>query len=87
MQAIHLILEGDGAWPELDDGRVVQHLGTGTTIAIAALQRGTRSGQPSVAFRFDLPDGSVVLAETTLRLFLATGDALRVRYPDVAALS
>lgn len=30
--------------------------------------------------RLELPDGRVVLAEMTLRLFLLAADALRVRY-------
>ncbi len=81
--AIDIKLSGDGAWPDLAEkaaeGRLV-HLGDGTVIGISALAGGMSSGGVSVAVRVDLPDGTVVVAETSLRLFLAAADALRARY-------
>lgn len=79
MVAIDLNLEGDGIWPDLR-GKHVIHLTDGSTIGIAALPGGMRSGRPSVAIRIDLDGQRVVFVETSLRLFLAAADALRARY-------
>ena len=74
-----------GAWPELVDalgaGRVV-HLANGAIIDVGALERGTTGGKPSIALKIDLPDGRVVVAETTLALFLTTADALQAKFGD-----
>ena len=35
------------------------------------------SGKASVAFRFELPDGTAVIAETSLALLTTAADALR----------
>ncbi len=75
-------LTGDGAWPDLLD-KTVHHLGNDAPpIQVSALADGMASGAPSVAIRIDLPNGEVVLAETSLALFLMAADALRVRYGD-----
>lgn len=81
MLAIHLKLDGDGAYPDLRDAsdRII-HLGNDTSLGVSALSGGMTSGKPSVMLRIDLPDGRVVLAETSMALFLATADALRARY-------
>ena len=52
------------------------HLGNGTPIEMGGLRGGMTSGKPSVAFCFTLPDGSVVLAETSLALLQAATVAL-----------
>jgi hypothetical protein len=39
-------------------------------ISVGLLQAGMESGKPSVSFIFELPDGRVVFAETSLALFL-----------------
>lgn len=46
-------------------------------IAVASLEGGLASGKASVAFVFDLPDGRVVFAETSLALLLTAARALR----------
>lgn len=84
MMRIELDLEGEGAWPDLKEkvaaGQVI-HLGNDAPpIGVTALNKGTTSGRPSVCLRVDLPDGRTVLAETSLRLFLAAADALRAYY-------
>lgn len=53
-----------------------------TPLRITALAGGMMSGAPSVMLRLDLPDGRTVLAQTSLRLFLAAADMLRARYGD-----
>ena len=46
------------------------------TIEVGSLSGGMESGQPSVAFCFGLPDGTVVVAETSLALFIAAARGL-----------
>ena len=84
MVALTIILQGDNAWPDLAQrivaGQVI-HLGNNApAIQVAALPGGMTNGGTSIMLRIDLPDGRVVLAETSLALFLAAADAFRVRY-------
>lgn len=60
----------------------VVHLAAETRLEVGALPNGMTSGKPSVAFCFPLPDGRVVVAETSLALFLSTADVTRARYGD-----
>lgn len=46
------------------------------TIEVGSLSGGMESGKPSVAFCFSLPDGTVVVAETSLELFVAAARGL-----------
>lgn len=74
-------LEGDGVWPDLQDKRdKIIHIGNGGHMEVAGLRGGMTSGRPSVMFRIDLPDGRVVMAETTMRLFLMAARAFDIRY-------
>lgn len=79
MPSIVLRLDGDGSWPDLKN-KTVHHVQT--DIAIVALPHGMRSGKPSVAIRVDLPNGEVVVAETSLALFLTAADGLKAKYGD-----
>jgi hypothetical protein len=45
------------------------------SISVGLLQKGMASGLSSVSFLFELPDGSIVFAETSLRLFLSCAQA------------
>lgn len=89
MAELQILLEGDGAWPDLMEKRArgtLVHLGNDAPpIQIAALAGGMSSGKPSVMIRLDLPDGTSVLAEMSLRLFLAAATALAGRYGDPSA--
>lgn len=79
MPAIHLNLEGDNAWPDLEpDGFVVGP----EEWRLAVLERGMSSGKPSIALRLDLPTGQTVIAQTSLAAWIAVTCALRGRYPD-----
>jgi len=70
MPGIQVILDGDGSMPDLADRMDdVIHL-TGSEISFHALKTGMTSGKSSVAIRVNLPDGKVVVAETSMRLFL-----------------
>lgn len=83
---VHLVikLEGDGVWTDLvkDDERII-HIGNGAPpLQITVLEGGMTSGKPSVSLRVDLPDGRIVIAETSLALLLAAADAFKARYGD-----
>lgn len=82
MPALNIILNGEGKFEDWRD-RKVYHLGNDApAIRIAALPHGMASGAASVMIGIELPDGSVVMAETSLRLFLAAARAFSIRYPD-----
>jgi hypothetical protein len=76
---IDLRLDGDGAWPDLIDRGVI-HLGDGTTIGMCVLPGGMTSGRHSVSLRLDLPDGNVVVAEASWRVFALAVQAIAARY-------
>ncbi len=84
MIGMRLELKGDGCWPDLEgkiDTPQVIHLGNDAPpIGVSALEGGLQSGGVSVCLRIDLPDGRIVLAETSLKLFLLAADALRARF-------
>lgn len=74
---LKFIEEGDNCWPELKEkiaeGKVVH---TTDTLHVAYLQGGMKSGKGSITLRYDLPDGRVVLAETSAAAFLAIATAI-----------
>jgi hypothetical protein len=71
-------------WQVKIDTPQVIHLGNGAKpIQVAVLDGGLVSGRPSVAIRLDLPDGQVVVAETTARLFVMAGRAISAKYPQL----
>lgn len=74
---LHVILDGDGCWPDIADKAVVHPKGE---IQIAYLRGGTVDGlSPTVAIRIDLADGRVVFAETTLALFLSAAQLFEAK--------
>jgi hypothetical protein len=79
-------MRGDGAFADLRDHPKLVHLANDAPpIQVAVLDKGMASGLPSVCIRVDLPDGTVVLAETSARLFAAAGHAVMAKYPDLFA--
>jgi hypothetical protein len=81
MPQLNIILDGDGCWPDLHEKAPAQvkwdsHIGAPS---IAKLPMGTLGGNDSVALRLDMPDGSVVITQFTMKLFLAAADAFRAR--------
>jgi hypothetical protein len=82
MPTIKLDLDGDDAWEDLADRRdQIIHL-PDEPIRLAVLDGGMVSGRPSVALRLDLPDGRVVIAETSLALLSASVRAIWARYGE-----
>lgn len=84
MIGLEIILDGEGCWPDLITENIMMvHLGNESpAIQVAGLGEGMLSGKPSVSFRLDLPNGTVVIAETSLALFLTAADALKAHYGD-----
>lgn len=79
MLSLPVILDGDGAWTDVDPSTVLKS----EKIEIAVLENGMASGLPSVAFRIDLPDGQVVVAQTSAVLFLNAARVIAARYRDL----
>ena len=79
---IHLLLEGDGTFRDLQgkEDQVI-HLAD-KPFTVAALDQGTAGGMPSVMIRLDLPDGRVVLQETTARLWITVARTLLAKWPN-----
>lgn len=72
MPTIDVRLEGDNAWPDLEDKRVEQ----GSHLAIARLPEGMTSGATALALRIDLTDGSAVVVHTSMNAWRAATVAL-----------
>jgi len=78
MLVLKLHTEEEGAFEDFQKKEII-HLKEGV-LRVAALEKGMTSGKPAVAFGFEIGDGKVVLAETSLALFLSAADALRARF-------
>jgi hypothetical protein len=73
---LSVVPDVEGAWPELKD-KTILHV---QDFAIGGLAGGMVSGKPSVSIKFDLPNGQVVFAETSLALLEAAVAAIRARH-------
>lgn len=82
MPAMNIILDGDNAWPDLREKVADGTLPETEAVSVACLPRGMNSGKPTVAIRLDLPDGTAVIGQTSLALFLTAADAFKARYGD-----
>lgn len=82
MPSLDINLDGDNAWPDLRTKQDnIIHLTDG--MKLCALDGGMSSGKPSVAIRIDLPDGRIVIAETSARLFVMAAAGIVGKWPDV----
>ena len=80
MPTIIIHNEKEGAFKDYAERKII-HLGEESPpIRIASLEKGMTSGKPSVAIGIELPTGELVLAETSLVLFLNAADILRARF-------
>jgi len=86
MPVITVILEGDNAWPDLrgKEARII-HL-TDALWEIATLKAGMKSGLPSASLRLDLPDGRVVIAETSVAALLVAMKVIEAKWGEVRVL-
>lgn len=80
MPELKVILDGDGCWPDFAEKLKLGLLIETQVGALAYLPAGMVGGNPSVAFRVDLPDGRVVFAETSLKLLGVAVDAMRAKF-------
>lgn len=84
MEALQIKLEPDEKtpngriWDDLNENDFVQAQIT----SVAGVENATRDCNPGVIFRLLMPDGSTVLAGTTLRLFLMAAAAFRGKYGE-----
>ncbi len=79
---LEIRLEGDVSFPEykehVKEGKIISV----SHIKLTALTAGMSSNKTSVALFIDLPDGKVVFAETSLRLFLIAARMLQAKYGE-----
>lgn len=102
MAILDIRTDGDGALSEMvgatteaevtamrERGELID-LGDDDTIVLTGLPNGMQSGAPSVALAFKLPDGKVVIAQTSWRLFATGFHQLAGRfdtpYPDLKGM-
>lgn len=80
MPVLNIILDGDGCWPDAhpDQAHVMNCIEHGA-MSVALLRGGMESGAHSVTFRIDAPDGRIVLAQTSLALFLNAARMFQAR--------
>jgi hypothetical protein len=84
MPALIITLDGEGSFPEPKRHQRFLHIGDGgQPIRVAVLDKGMRSGRPSVAIRLETHDGTVIIAETSARLFAQAGRLIAAKYPDL----
>ena len=74
-------LSGDGCWPDLKEKGFIE-ADPKKPIQLGALPAGMGSGRPSVSIRMDLPDGTVVIGQTSVALFQMASAALTGRFGD-----
>jgi hypothetical protein len=83
MPTLDLKLDGDGCWPDLGQihqaGKLLNAMGNDTVVGLALLPGGMASGEASVTIRLDLPDGRVVIAETSFALLENAVNCMRIR--------
>lgn len=71
--------------PEMDgffEGQLPPNLVKADYVVIGGLEGGMHAGNPSVSIIAEVRGGPIVLAETSLKLFLDAADILRKRYGD-----
>jgi hypothetical protein len=81
-QTIEVRLDGDGAWPDLaqmpEANKIYME---DSTLSIACLKNGMTSGRPSLVMRINLPDGRVLIFQTSMRGFLSAASIVATGYP------
>lgn len=73
---LSISLDGDGAWPDLQE----KPFGSGMATHVAVLPNGTSSGKPSISIRGKLDDGTEVVLQTTWNLLYTAARAIEARY-------
>lgn len=73
-------MKGDGKFIDWSDKEIIHIANESPPIRIATLDEGIASGEPSVAIGIDIGGDKVVIAETSVNLFLLAADLIRKRY-------
>ena len=82
MPTIHVILEPEEHWSDLLQKNVIYLGDEAPPIEIVAMPGGMASGQTSISMRLDLPEGQVVVVETSLEQLARAVQAIQARYGD-----
>jgi uncharacterized protein YaaQ len=82
----------DGGWTDIPalmkSGKLIDLTGNDVAaIEVASVGGGMKSGATSVLIRIALPDGRVVVTETSLMLFGMAADAMRAAYENPVGAS
>jgi hypothetical protein len=77
MALLKIFLAGDGMLEGIPRENVII---ADNDIKIGGLAGGMTSGKPSISFAITLPDGKVVFAETSMRLFHTAAKAFASKY-------
>lgn len=74
------VSHGDGCWPDLekDPSKVIDL--TEQPLEMAYMDVGTDQGEPSVAIKLTLPDGTIVFWQCDMPLWLKTNEQLRQKF-------
>jgi hypothetical protein len=80
---VRVILDGDGAFPEMADDTAAGNVLQGELTAVTALPGGMVGGGCSVALIGELENGKKVFMETSLRLFQMAAAVFTGKYGDV----
>jgi len=80
---IHIVKIEDGEanewpWPDVDREAMIHDT---EPWDVCILEAGMSSGKPSVALRFNLPDGKVLVSETSLAMLIAVMAGARGAFP------
>lgn len=70
----------EAVYPDLTEDQIIHTKGK---IEVVCIDDGMGSGRPSVALRVDLPDGLVLISETSARLFCTAARAIMAKYPEL----
>lgn len=73
--------EDPPVWGDVANGSAL-HPNPETPWQLAISEAGMSSGAPSIALRMDLPDGKVLIAETSLGAWLMATAAFRGAFPE-----
>lgn len=82
MPSLRIVLEPEQLGLGLEYTGQVIHLGDDAEIVITGLPDGMQGGKPSMAFAFKLPNGDLVVAETSWRLFASAYLAFRAKFGE-----
>lgn len=82
MPVMDVVLDTTNLWPDLKEmPHAIIH--TTTNLQVAVMEGGMASGRPSIMIRIDLPDGRVVLFETSARIYCSGAKIIMAKFPDL----